>query len=611
MHPADAEITFAADPDSELPLRQRVRTLDGILRVGAGVLAAILLVSLVTERSWVPVLVYGPGIALHLAHLWWLRRGVFRTVAISHCLTYFAWVTTILVFRVGGLGPQAAMVYPPLVLMAGLVWSRRAAVGMALLVSAAGFLLAALEKSGVLPAPQRSSPWQLWLVMSGCVVVTAALIRFALGIIVRAAEERRMLEERLRDAQRVDALGRLAGGVAHDFNNLLTVILASADLLEPELPEGSQEVQSIRDAATRAAGLTRQLLAFGRRQVLVAESVELGQAMQDARPLLERLLHEEVRLELRPASAEACCIVVDRSQLQLVLMNLVLNARDAMPRGGVISLEWGDGRPPAKSIPELEVPSAWIAVRDTGSGIVPEIRSRIFEPFFTTKEPGRGTGLGLATVHGIVRQSGGTIWFETELGAGTTFYVLLPRSEQSPRPAHKPQEPAHARPGASVLVVEDEPALRSAVKAILEKGGYSVAEAGSGEEAMHLLERSRPPFDLMLPDAVMFATTDAEPAREARARQPGLRVLFTPGHSDEMVAARGVRSSEAEFVPKPFTAEDLLPRVAEALSPRAHRPREGQPPGRGGALGANVTLVPRAPAHPGRAGAPTPGSVDP
>src|SRR5262245_60548040 len=353
MHPADAEITFAADPDSELPLRQRVRTLDGILRVGAGVLAAILLVSLVTERSWVPVLVYGPGIALHLAHLWWLRRGVFRTVAISHCLTYFAWVTAILVFRVGGLGPQAAMVFPPLVLMAGLVWSRRAAVGMALLVSAAGFLLAALEKSGVLPAPQRSSPWQLWLVMSGCVVVTAALIRFALGIIVRAAEERRLLEERLRNAQRVDALGRLAGGVAHDFNNLLTVILASADLLEPVAQDGTQEIGAIRDAATRAASLTRQLLAFGRRQVLIPESVDLGRALEDARPLLERLLHEEIRLELRPAGPDPCCVVVDRSQLNQVLMNLVVNARDAMPRGGVITVAWGHGKPAAKDVPEF------------------------------------------------------------------------------------------------------------------------------------------------------------------------------------------------------------------------------------------------------------------
>jgi signal transduction histidine kinase len=340
-------------------------------------------------------------------------------------------VTAILVFRVGGLGPQAAMVYPPLVLMAGLVWSRRAAVGMALLVSAAGFLLAALEDSGVLPAPQPSSPWQLWLVMSGCVVVTAALIRFGLGIIIRAAKERRMLEERLREAQRVDSLGRLAGGVAHDFNNLLTVILASADLLEPDLPRGSREVQSIRDAATRAAGLTRQLLAFGRRQVLVAEAVELGQAMQDARPLLERLLHEEVRLELRPASAAACCIVVDRSQLQLVVMNLVVNARDAMPRGGVVTLEWGAGRPPAKSVPEFEGPGAWIAVRDTGSGIAPEIRSRVFEPFFTTKGGAGGTGLGLSMVYGFARQSGGVVTLESQVDRGTIVRIFLPIVKQA------------------------------------------------------------------------------------------------------------------------------------------------------------------------------------
>ena len=673
----------------------RERTLRGILQVGAAVLSIMVLTSPLTALGLSGGLIqYGPGVVLHLLHLAWLRRAPVRVVAISHCLTYFVWVTLILALSTGGMTAPAAFVYPPLVVMAGLVWSGAAALGMALLTASAGLLLAVLQTRGFLsPSQVPVTPFRLWAVMTACVAVTAALMRFALDVIERSNVERlknaarfadlvraapdamvfvsrdfivragnpalerllgrglsdvvgqrldslglfnadaqaqlearmtytlqdakpRMLEltaktlngqevpieisihraggerrrfrihlnlrditervqstrlqEQLRQGQRLESLGRLAGGVAHDFNNLLTVILGSVELLQHRAP--SEEAQAIKEASTRAVSLTRQLLAFGRRQVLSAESVEIGRAFEEARPLLERLLHEEIRLEvLRPH--RPCYAVVDRAQLDQVLINLVVNARDAMPRGGTIRLECGE----CQAVPAVdgggEQPNKmiWIAVSDTGVGLTPDVRDRIFEPFFTTKGAGLGTGLGLATVHGIVAQSGGAISVESEVGHGTRFHVTLPAGQPPRSDSARPKSSIPAKPGARVLVVEDEPALRTVVKAMLESGGYNVAVAPSPLQALEVLAASKPRFDLLLTDVVMYGMSGPELARNARARQPDLRVLFISGHADELVEARGALRSDVQFVAKPFMTDVLLRRVADVLATPSSR----------------------------------------
>jgi signal transduction histidine kinase len=408
-----------------LRLRERERTLAGILKVGAGVCGGMLLTAPLTNVGLIHGLfLYVPGVLLHLAHFYWLRWGNVRVVAISHCLTYFVWVTAILVFWVGGLGAQAALVYPPLIVMAALIWSGEAALGFAALIAAIGALLTAMKTHGLLPLDStQDSPWPFWLVLTACVIVTSALMSFALGIIRNTALERMRLEEKLWQAQRLDALGRLAGGVAHDFNNLLSVILGSSELLQLKMP--SKELDNIEQAAIRASKLTRALLAFGRGQALLPEPVELNSALAEIRPLLLRLLSDGVQLEIQPTD-DPCYALVDHSQLDQIFLNLVGNARDAMPDGGVVTIACGNRNPSTKNLIAPGQDAVWLSVQDTGIGLTAEVRERLFEPFFSTKEPDRGTGLGLATVHGIVTQSGGSIVVESAVNRGTTFWIVLP-----------------------------------------------------------------------------------------------------------------------------------------------------------------------------------------
>jgi two-component system cell cycle sensor histidine kinase/response regulator CckA len=378
-------------------------------------------------------------------------------------------------------------------------------------------------------------------------------------------EQRRKLEERLREGQRLEALGRLAGGVAHDFNNLLTVILSSTDLIAMSSDgRPSDELTAIADSAKRAALLTRQLLAFGRRQVLLAESVELNRAIEQLLPLLERLLHAEIKLEFVWHS-EPCYAAVDRSQLDQILINLVVNARDAMPSGGTVAIECGltrsgSGEPDGHGW-------AWFRVSDTGVGISPEIQDRIFEPFFTTKRGERGTGLGLSTVHGIVTQSGGSVRIESQLGAGATFYVTLPGTAA---PATVIDRGAHPAPpkaaNARVLVVDDDSPVRTVMRAILESGGHEVTAVESAADALQAIDGEPGRFDLLLTDVVMSGMNGPTLAASARQRQPGLRVLYTSGHTEELLDARGVLSSAKHFIAKPFVARELLLRVEQILA---------------------------------------------
>ncbi|MCC6624857.1 MAG: response regulator [Deltaproteobacteria bacterium] len=396
----------------------------------------------------------------------------------------------------------------------------------------------------------------------------------------RAAEEARRRaedalarsDEQLRHAQKMEAIGRLAGGVAHDFNNLLSVILSYASLLADDLGPDDERTTSaleITAAGQRAAQLTRQLLAFSRQQIVEPRLVDLNAIVVSMERMCGRLLGEDVRLATRldPTIGK---VLADPSSLEQVIMNLVVNARDAMPRGGSLTIETARVEvDPDYAGTHLGVspgPHVQLAVSDSGVGIEPAIVERIFEPFFTTKELGKGTGLGLSTVFGIVKQAGGTIWVYSEVGVGTTFKVLLPRAAAvtlvTPRPA-----PAviDLRGREAVLVVEDDGAVRAVAAGILRRHGYTVVEAADPAAAL-ALEPSVPTLDALLTDLVLPGMSGPELARRLRERRPGLRVLCMSGYTDDAVVRHGLIEQGLPFLSKPLVPDALLRKLRELLS---------------------------------------------
>ncbi|GMU58874.1 MAG: hypothetical protein AMXMBFR34_06370 [Myxococcaceae bacterium] len=388
---------------------------------------------------------------------------------------------------------------------------------------------------------------------------------------VKDITDRRRLEEQAQQSQKMEALARLAGGVAHDFNNLLTVIFGGVGMLQltPREDRDAEAVEAIITSAERAAELTRALLALGRRQLTVARPMKLSEALSAARPLLEKSLSDAVRLEVADEAADTT-VRIDAGQLQLVLLNLVMNARDASPRGGTVKLvargvelaREGTGRPP-----EL-APGHYGAVEivDHGHGIPPEVLPRIFEPFFTTKPQGQGTGLGLAISHGIVSQLGGAIAVKSRVGHGTTFTVYLPCSPASSA-TQAPAEPTRMHSGGSesILVVEDEPRLRRLVARVLKDFGYSVTDAGSAEEALALGEELHARLALLLTDVRMPGMDGHTLARKLRERHPALKVLLMSGYAPDESVAHDVTSGAVPFLSKPFTPDGLARRVRELL----------------------------------------------
>jgi PAS domain S-box-containing protein len=391
------------------------------------------------------------------------------------------------------------------------------------------------------------------------------------GVVVafKDVTDRKRLEEELRQAQKMEAVGQLAGGVAHDFNNILTAILSAGrfarDALSPEHPARA-DIDDILGAAGRAASLTRQLLAFSKRQVIEPRSIDLAEAVRGVEKMLRRLIGEDVQLET-VTRAGPCWVRADAGQIDQVILNLAVNARDAMPAGGRIVIEVapvGPGDPAIRGDSQLAGPLVMVSMSDSGMGMDAATVSRIFEPFFTTKGVGKGTGLGLSTVYGIVQQSRGAVRVTSTPGNGTTFRIYLPRIA--------PPAIASVRPGAraprgteTVLLVEDEGVLRGLARRALAGAGYRVLEADGARAALACAEQHRGTLDLLLTDVVMPEVSGVQLARDLVRRIPGLRVLHMSGYAGALLDASGVADSGHSFLQKPFTPEVLLRKVREVL----------------------------------------------
>jgi len=391
----------------------------------------------------------------------------------------------------------------------------------------------------------------------------------------RNEDERERLESQLRQSQKLEAVGQLAGGVAHDFNNILTAILGNADLALHDAHQGppSEPVRcalyEIQRSAQRAARLTRQLLAFSRHQAIRPDVLDLNRIVADIEDMLRRLLTEDIRLAITLVPG-AACVRADAGQIEQIIMNLVLNARDAMSTGGVISVQTDQVVLDERTVgahPDVRPgPYVLLEVSDTGRGMDAATRERVFEPFFTTKPVGVGTGLGLATVYGIVKQAGGFVTVESEVGQGTVFQVYFP-TVVAPLGA-EPREPQGERLPAgteTILICEDDSPVRQFAERVLQSEGYRVLAAASGAEACRLTEEGRGPVALLLTDVIMPDMNGRQLSERLSARVPGLRTLFVSGYTADIIAHHGVLDEGVEFLEKPFSRTELLQRIRQLL----------------------------------------------
>jgi two-component system, cell cycle sensor histidine kinase and response regulator CckA len=387
-----------------------------------------------------------------------------------------------------------------------------------------------------------------------------------------ALEALRLRDEQLRQAQKMEAVGRLAGGIAHDFSNVLTVIISASERLYDRVGDrrdAVSDIESILRNSERAASLTRQLLAFSRQQTLAAQPLDLGQLVRRAGRLLKRLIGEDIVLAL-DFPDEMLAIEADPTQVEQVLMNLAINARDAMPEGGSLRIalrrvsidaEFARNHPPM-------APGNYVLleVEDSGTGMTPETAAHAFEPFFTTKHPSKGTGLGLSTVYGIVKQSGGFIWIDTEPGRGTTFSIFLPPTSARPVPRETPKRQViEERTPATILLAEDEDEVRSLLRDVLEMQGHTVLEANGPVQGVEVAAAYPGTIDLLLTDVVMPGGTGRDLAREIVARRPETKVLYMSGYPDAGGSPQGVLEPGVPFLSKPFTRDVLLAKVHELL----------------------------------------------
>jgi PAS domain S-box-containing protein len=399
----------------------------------------------------------------------------------------------------------------------------------------------------------------------------------SLGAICMALDitDRKELEERFRQAQKMEAVGRLAGGIAHDFNNLLMVIQGYADLLADRLPAGDparRNAEQIQMASQRAASLTQQLLAFSRKQILAPKVLNVHTVVADMEKILRRLIGEDIQLETN-SEKDLGLVKADRSQIEQVILNLAVNARDAMPNGGRLTIETANVELDSSftRAPQVLAPGKYVmlAVTDNGTGMDADTQAHIFEPFFTTKEKGKGTGLGLATVYGIVKQSGGYVWVYSEPGHGATFKVYLPRIEDEDSPlVREPSEIRSLQRGSSevVLLVEDEKGVRQLAREYLETSGYRVIEAEDGHTALELAAMHAGTIDVLLTDVVMPGIGGRELAERVVQIRPGIKILYMTGYTDRAIVHHGVLATDAVLLQKPFTLATLAAKLREILT---------------------------------------------
>jgi signal transduction histidine kinase len=542
-------------------------------------------------------------VAVTLALLFILRRGQFRlAAAVFVAFLIYAFAQSLSGTGLARGGPYLALLMVPIII-AGLLLPRLWLLATSVAVYFAAFI--AIRSDPLLADPSLPSPMGnflfatlfAWIVVDqfGGTVRRALLkaiaheheleqgrealaarttdLQAAVGALEAEMAERQRLEEeqeamqqRMLENQRLESIGRLAGGVAHDFNNMLTAIGGYTDLASSRetMEEAKADLQGVRHAADQAAALTRQLLAFSRNQELRPSVVDLSEIVVRVEPLLRRLLGERVQLIVRPAD-DIWPVLVDPSQMESIIVNLAVNARDAMESGGTLTIETSNvaldndyARTHAEVVPG---PYAMVAVSDTGIGMDEATVGRIFEPFFTTKALGQGTGLGLASVYGTVRQSGGHIWVYSEPGHGTTFKLYLPRTEDGATPAAQAAAPAEPRHGHEVvLVAEDEELVRTMVVSALRQRGYTVVAVTTGEEALEVIEQRGPELGVLLTDVIMPGISGIELLERARKARPDLRAIFMSGYTaltmDHRRPPRGVT-----FLEKPFT----LARLDEAI----------------------------------------------
>jgi len=394
----------------------------------------------------------------------------------------------------------------------------------------------------------------------------------------RAGEEKAALQEQLRQSQKMEAIGCLAGGIAHDFNNLLTVIKGYSQLSSIELKEGDPlrgNIDEIQNATDRAASLTRQLLAFSRRQVMEMKVLDLNTLLRDLEKMLRRIIGEDIELAIQPAE-DLGRVKSDVGQIEQVIMNLAVNAKDAMPSGGKLTIETAnvelDESYARSHVDVKQGHYVMFSVSDTGVGMSPEVRERIFEPFFTTKEKGKGTGLGLSTTYGIVKQSEGHIWVDSVQGKGTTFKIYLPRVN-GPREAITEEILREELPRGdeTILIVEDEEEVRKLARKILEKQGYRILETLNGDDALLACETRKSPIHLMLTDIVMPGMSGSELARLLKPLYPEIRILYMSGYTDNAIVRHGALGKGVNYIQKPFTMEGLARKVREVLDKESDR----------------------------------------
>jgi len=394
----------------------------------------------------------------------------------------------------------------------------------------------------------------------------------------KAEEEKRKLETQLNQAQKMEAIGVLAGGVAHDFNNILTAIIGNAELALMDLDKDTSlygSIDEIRKAGHRAATLTRQLLAFSRKELIRPEVLDFNSLLMNFEKMLRRIIGEDIEL-VTAYAPDPWQVEADPGQMEQIIMNLAVNARDAMPKGGKLTIETANVKLDAGYFRDHGVeskagPYVMLEVMDTGSGMDRETQARIFEPFFTTKRLGRGTGLGLSTVYGIVKQNKGHIWVYSEEERGTIFKIYLPRADAKTEGLKKEQPSVHSLEGSeTILVVEDDEMLRKMAERMLEGSGYRVLTARDGKEALEILGSHGGPIHLMLTDVVMPGMSGRDLSEQLKSTVPEIKVLYMSGYTNDTIADHGILEKDVEFIQKPFSRKDLASKVREVLDKKQH-----------------------------------------